>query len=223
MVHPSIETLCELLDGGPAAGAGEHIAACPECQGQLEELRKLRAELRDLPPLDPPAGQWEQIEARLPIAQARGRRLSWSRPVTLRAAAVAAVFVIGLGLGRMIQPGESEPGVSQPVAGLVVADQPAPASLADAMADVRRLGSEYDLALRNLERLAEQQGATVPTLAQQRLVSLEALVEASRTALAADPTDPTLNSYLFAAIEERDAMMRQLTAAQGTSSDVVWR
>ena len=123
----------------------------------------------------------------------------------------------------MIQPGESETGVSQPVAGLVVADQPAPASLADAMADVRRLGSEYDLALRNLERAAQQQGATVPTLAQQRLVSLEALVEASRTALATDPTDPTLNSYLFAAIEERDAMMRELTAAQCTSSDVLWR
>ncbi len=64
----------------------------------------------------------------------------------------------------------------------------------------------------------------MPTsLAQQRLANLEALVEASRAALATDPADPVLNSYLFAAIEERDDLARRLAAARGSGSGVVWR
>ena len=54
MVHLSHETLSELLDGVPAPGAEAHLTGCPVCQGELETMRGLRAELRELPELEPP-------------------------------------------------------------------------------------------------------------------------------------------------------------------------
>jgi hypothetical protein len=109
--------------------------------------------------------------------------------------------------------------VAQPQAG----SQQAPASLMEALAEVQRLSTQYDAALRNLERLATEEGRPSPSLAAQRLASLNALVEASRTALATDPGDEVLNAYLFAALEERDQVMRQISAQQGSSSSDRWR
>ena len=91
------------------------------------------------------------------------------------------------------------------------------------MAEVQRRGADYDAALQNLERLAQQEGAPLPSLGQQRLVGLQMLVEASRSALSTDPADPVLNSYLFAAVQERDAVMRELSEAQGSGEGVLWR
>lgn len=218
MVHLTEETFSELLDGGRVAGAEDHLAGCTVCRGELEMLRRLRSELRELPELEAPPEQWEEIAARLPY----GRR-PWSRGprlMALQVAAMAAVFVIGLGLGSMFR--SSEPAGEASLAQVVV-DQPAATSLPDAMADVQRLSAQYNAALANLERLAQYEGAPIPLLAEQRLASLNALVEASRTALSAEPADPVLNAYLFAALEERDVVLRQMGAQQGTRPGVMWR
>ncbi|UCF18322.1 MAG: hypothetical protein JSU87_10205 [Gemmatimonadota bacterium] len=221
MVHLTEETLSELLDGESVAGAGEHLSSCSVCQDELEALRQLRAELRELPDLGAPEDLWMRIEAGLPGSR-RGWRagLRGPRLVALQAVAAAAVFVIGLGLGRAMWsdgPG-SEAGV-----GAVAASRPSAMTLTEAMAEVQRRGADYDEALQNLERLARQEGAPVPSLAQQRLVGLQMLVEASRTALSVEPADPVLNSYLFAAVEERDAMLRELNEVQGPGEQVLWR
>jgi hypothetical protein len=228
MVHLSSETLSELLDGSPAPGVQEHLASCSVCQGELEVLRRLRTQLRELPTLDPPPGLWTRIEERVPYGRRRWRpsRLGL---VALQVAAAAAVFVIGLALGQMLQRGEPGSDVAQPVAGVALTGvepegQTPPASLGEQMAEVRRLASEYDAALMTLQNMAQGQGRSdTSPLARQRLAALEALVEASRAALATDPADPVLNSYLFTAIAERDAMVRQLTSARGSGSGVVWR
>jgi hypothetical protein len=226
MVHLTNEALSELLDGAQVVGAEKHLSDCPVCRGELEVMRQLRSELRELPQLDPPPELWTAIAARLPGgAPARRFKLGWPKLVALQAAAMAAVFVIGLGLGRFIQPDEGAT-ESVPVSGLVAqtptGPQLPPASLTDALAEVQRLGVQYDVALRNLERMAAEQGAETPSLAAERLASLNALVEASRTALAVNPADEALNAYLFSALQERDAVMRQINA-QGTSSQNRWR
>jgi hypothetical protein len=188
----------------------------------------MRTQLRDLPALDPPPDLWSRIEERLPYGRER-RWLGRPGPLALRVAAMAAVFVIGLALGQAFQRGESASDVARPVAGVPltvgdVEEQVPPASLAERMAEVRRLASEYDAALMNLQRMAQRQGAPEPSsLARQRLANWEALVEASRAALATNPADPVLNSYLFTAMAERDAMVSQLTSARGSGSGVVWR
>jgi uncharacterized protein YbaR (Trm112 family) len=221
MVHLSAEMLSELLDGSLVAGAEEHLTACPVCRGELEAVRRLRTELRELPELDPPPELWSEIEARLTAGRrARRTRRRWPRVLALQVAAMAAVFVIGLGLGRMFQSRGSE---GEGAGGPELASTPAPASLAEAMAEVRQLGSEYDAALRNLQRLARQEGAPLPSLSEQRLAGLDMLVEASRTALAAEPADPVLNSYLFAALEEREAVLREMGVSPSAGSDVLWR
>jgi hypothetical protein len=219
MVHLTEETFSELLDGGRVAGAEDHLADCPVCHGELEGLRRLRSELRELPELEAPPQQWEEIAARLPY----GRR-PWLRGqlrVAAQVAAMAAVFVIGLGLGSMFRSSEPAGEASLPQ---VVADQPPASSLPDAMADVQRLSAQYNAALANLERLAQQDGTPVPSLAEHRLASLNALVEASRTALSAEPADPVLNAYLFAALEQREEVLRQMGAQPGTRRPgVMWR
>lgn len=221
MVHLSHETLSELLDGGPTPGAEEHLAGCPACQGELETMRGLRAELRELPELDPPAELWARIESQLPIAARRERsRLRWPGVIALQVAAMAAVFVIGIGLGRVWEPGEPSADTATPQ--LVVAES-GPSTLAEAMGDVRRLGAQYDAAVANLQRLARQEGTQLPSLSEQRLAGLDMLVEASRTALAAEPADPVLNAYLFSALEERDAVLQQISAAEQSGSGSLWR
>lgn len=222
VVHLNDEALSELLDGEGAAVAAEHLADCERCQRELAELRTLRAELRMLPDLEPPDDLWERIEASVavPTRSARSVRLGWPSLIALQAAAMAAVFVVGLGLGGFFDrdgAGESAP------ATLAEGEQVGAGSLAEAVAEVRRRGAEYDAALRGLERLARDEGASVGTLEEQRLVSLNMLVEASRTALAADPADPVLNAYLFAALEERDAVMRQIGSTAEDGPVVLWR
>lgn len=228
MVHLSNETLSELLDGSPAPGVQEHLASCEVCQGELEVLRRMRTQLRDLPQLDPPPDLWSRIEERLPY----GRERRWQvRPgaVALRVAAMAATFVIGLALGQALQRGESVSDEPQAVAGVPVAvgevsETGTQVSLGEQMAEVRRLAAEYDAALMVLQRMAERRGTSDPSpLVRQRLAALEALMEASRAALATDPADPELNSYLFTAMAERDALVRQLNSASGSQSSVVWR
>ncbi|KPK55594.1 MAG: hypothetical protein AMS21_13490 [Gemmatimonas sp. SG8_38_2] len=190
MVHLKEETLSELLDGVPVAGAEEHLTSCPTCQGELELLRRLRAELRELPELQPPADLWSRIEPTLPGArQSRRLRLGWPTLVLMQVAAAIAIFVIGLSVGRSSQPVEEQPD-ALPVAAAV---QPVAATVTDAMAEVQRLGSEYDAALANLQRLAQRSGRPAPSLTEQRLASLDMLVEASRTALSLEPADPVLN------------------------------
>ncbi len=224
MVHLSDEALSDLLDGGPVTGADEHLETCALCRGELDGLRQLRAELRQLPELAPPAELWSRIAEGLPSGGREGRRrLGWPSLIALQAAAMAAVFVIGLGLGRFFQPGDSVPAGAGAVSELVVAEEPAPTSLGAAMTEVRQRGAEYDRALRNLQQLARQEGAPLPFVSNERLASLDALVEASRTALSADPADPMLNSYLFAALEERDALMQRMSAAQPSGSELLWR
>ena len=219
MVHLKEETLSELLDGAPVAGAEEHLASCPMCQGELELLRRIRAELRELPELQSPADLWSRIEPTLPGARQRRRsRLGWPTLVLMQAAAMVAVFVIGLSVGRTSQPGEEQ---ADP---LPVAAQPTAATVTDAMGEVQRLGTEYDAALANLQRQAQRAGATgVVAFGTRRLASLDMLVEAARTALSVEPADPVLNSYLFAALEERDAVLREMSESQGDRPEVLWR
>lgn len=222
VVHLNDEALSELLDGEGAADAAEHLAGCERCKGELAEMVALRAELRTLPDLEPPEDLWERIEAGVAVPSRAGRsgRLGWPSLVALQAAAMAAVFIIGLGLGGYF---DGDRATERAPAQLADVEEAPAGSLAEALAEVRRRGADYDAALRDLEQLARDEGASVGTLEEQRLVSLNMLVEASRTALAADPADPVLNAYLFAALEERDAVMRQIGSTAADGSVVLWR
>ena len=221
MVHLNEEVFSELVDGGVVAGAEEHLASCAACRDQLASLQDLKARLRALPELEAPAHLWSAIEARLTGQPARDRRFGWPALIGMQAAAMAAVFVIGLGIGSMFTGDEALEPSGVPVLGQVA--EPPPASLEDALAEVRRRGAEYDVALRRLERMASQAGTPMASLAVERLAALDVLVEASRSALATRPADAVLNSYLFAALEQREEVLRELARQAQQEAAAAWR
>jgi hypothetical protein len=49
-----------------------------------------------------------------------------------------------------------------------------------------------------------------PSLAAERLIRLDALIEASREALRTAPTDPVLNNFLFDVVDERQTLAGQM-------------
>ena len=179
MVHLNAEVFSELVDGGVVAGAEEHLASCAACRDQLASLQDLKARLRALPELEAPAHLWSAIEARLTGRPARDRRFGWPALIGMQAAAMAAVFVIGLGIGSMFTGDEALGPSGVPVIGQV-AERPPAASLEDALAEVRRRGAEYDVEFLPKIKLE----VAVPDEMADKVV--EAIVEAARTGMFGD-------------------------------------
>ena len=213
--------------------SGGENPAPGEPRGEAEAARQMQAELRALPSLEPPPRLWRAIESRLlasglaqrPGVRAAGRRPAWLGWAALRAAALAAVFVTGLALGRWTVPAGLDGGSSD---GQVVSAEPGAGAgaltLPEAMELVRIRSQEYDAALSGLTMAAREVGVSIPSPLTERLAALDLLVEGSRTALLAEPADPHLNAYLFAALEQRENVIREMNAeGAGSYSEAVWK
>jgi hypothetical protein len=102
-MHADFQELLSLRDGAPVhAGTQQHVAACAQCRLELERLKRIEDELRQLPQFSPPPLVWSAVReelGRLPL-----RRQNWSW-LTVYAAAVcgaviALVFLWSIHLGR---------------------------------------------------------------------------------------------------------------------------
>jgi len=92
-MHATTEQLLSLRDGEAVAElVAQHVRNCPACSRELARLEAIRARLRTLPELDPPADLWRVVAAdSLPGG---GRRpMPWA-PVF----AVAASFLVALAM-----------------------------------------------------------------------------------------------------------------------------
>ncbi len=101
-------------------GVDAHLAACPACAAEHDEVAWARTALRALPPLDPPAevlrpaGAWPAPPASRPVRHARRPR---TRQLVAATAAVAAASVGVLGLvGRPGPTDTTRPAVASFVA-----------------------------------------------------------------------------------------------------------
>lgn len=65
MRHLTDETLARLVDEQATAAEEEHLRSCEICSTVLRELREQTEALASLPALRPPAGDWEELQARL--------------------------------------------------------------------------------------------------------------------------------------------------------------
>ena len=101
MNHPG-DLLSAYLDGevsaSERAGIDEHLAVCPPCRGELEDLAGARAAVRSLPMLEPPAGILPE-PAEPVVRRLFGRRLAWAA-----AAVMAGVLGVGLLTGGSSAP-----------------------------------------------------------------------------------------------------------------------
>ncbi len=87
----------ELSRSGEAA-AQAHLATCPSCRAELEDVRLAQTWVRRLPTAEPPLGYFERLATTLP--EEPGRRLAprsrWVNVAALAASAAAAVGLLGL-------------------------------------------------------------------------------------------------------------------------------
>lgn len=121
-MHATTEQLLSLRDGQPVdAGAAAHAAACEDCRRELARLARIRAQLRALPELDPPAGFWRSATADAPGKPHEPvQRWQW-------VAGIAASFVLGMAL--VIGIGQREDaGPARGTTTDLIASTPAPAS-----------------------------------------------------------------------------------------------
>jgi hypothetical protein len=94
-MHARIEHLLSIRDGEPVgAEVAEHVRQCPNCSGELQRLSTLRAGMRALPMLEPPALAWERIQQTIP----ERRTLMPPRKVGFAAAAAAAITLAVIAL-----------------------------------------------------------------------------------------------------------------------------
>lgn len=201
--HLSREQIAALLDEPEATGVDrEHLDDCSECSLEYEQMIRTRMALSALPDLEPPVDEWERIRARLgddvsPI----GRRIVAPNSIRFRplwAAAVVALFAAGLGVGRQLSPA----GVAGP----------------DTTASRSDTNDPTEAYLRTVAQIQELRGEGPsgeavlddPSLAAERLMRLDALIEASQEALRTAPTDPVLNNFLFDVVDERQSLAGQM-------------
>jgi len=114
------------LDAGEAAEFEAHLATCPSCRQEVDELSSLRDELDEIPPeafLDgPPDGGDMLLQRTLRAVRAEQpeqlRNQTQSRPRLFAIAGAAAVVVVTLGagifLGRQTAPDVTAEGLPTP-------------------------------------------------------------------------------------------------------------
>lgn len=217
--HLSREQISSLLDEPDSVpGGAAHIEACDDCAREFEQLSRMRMALSALPDLAPPAGGWDAIRLRLGLSSGESRRTVLPRPRRFRpmwAAAVVTLFAAGLAVGRLAAPGQGSDGPDGPLSREDGAAD-LPGLLADA--GVRGPEAEYLRSAALLQELRNQgptgqELAGDPRAAAERLMRLDALIEASREALRSAPADPLLNNFLFDVVDEREAVAGQLDRA----------
>lgn len=131
-MHASTEQLLSLRDGEPlAAEIHDHVESCGDCSRELARLARVRAELRNLPPVVPHQSLWRAVAVGS-LEQPRAHHGPW-----LSAIAVAASFVLGLFLiGRLDMGPPDTSDVSPVPAETAAATGPADAAPGVGVSDV---------------------------------------------------------------------------------------
>jgi hypothetical protein len=112
MQHLDLETIARLVDEAPEPYEAEHLRGCLVCRRELAEMRAEVEALGNLGEIDPPAGGWAALEARLmeekligvPAAPSSARFLGLYRP-PMRIAAALALFLLGGASGALLLRG----------------------------------------------------------------------------------------------------------------------
>ena len=245
MSHLTLETLARLVDEAPDPTEAGHLDLCAHCRAELEALRADSAALSSLADPEPSLAQWLRLEDRLQREGLMRRGSRWQRPV-LRMAAAIVIFLLGGIAATLVMrqqparyltkvdrpatsPLQSPALEANPTATLaaepVAAPQPAPqaAQLAAVLPPPRtaeeaaeRLRTAETNYLDALTRYTELSGRVEAGDPVARLAALESIVATTRAALGRAPADPVINGYHLTAVAQRDAVLRQLSAAEQT-------
>lgn len=199
--HLNDEELARLVDEEVTEEEATHLRVCGTCSAELEALRTQTQALANLPDMEPPARLARRLHAGLAVEglllsnQARRRSM-------LRVAASVALFAAG-GLAGFLGRGAVEPQT------LATAARTPPANVTEAAQRLQEAETAYSAALAAYTELGGDTPAADPV---SRLAALEGIVLTTRAALNEAPGDPVINGYHLTALEQRDAILRQIDA-----------
>jgi hypothetical protein len=210
MQHLNGEDLARLVEEEPGAEEAAHLALCAPCRSELEAIRDQTALLGELPDTEPPPLLWRRLlHAMEEEGLVRGARRG--RGMVLRRVAAGVLLFAGGGLTGALARGRAAPGAPPP---------PPPArTAAEAGTQLRAAEQQYRAAL---SRYAELAGADATVDPVNRLAALEGIVLTTRAALKESPADPVINGYHLAAMGQRDALLRQISAAKAGDAEQPW-
>ncbi len=213
MQHLNDEELARLVDEDPTDEEEGHLELCATCASEVLAMRQQTQALAALPDLDPPP----RLAARLHAGMAvEGLLLSnrARRQAMLRIAASLALFAAGSlagFVGRGAATGD----------GLASIDRSPPATVTEAAQRLQQAESAYTAALAAYSEVGGNLPAPDPV---SRLAALEGIVLTTRAALNEAPADPVINGYHLTALEQRDAILRQIESqpSQDENAEQEW-
>jgi putative zinc finger protein len=237
-----IDRLSDLLDDELPPQEREaveaHVARCPECARTLDELTRVAATARALPPRPPGRDLWDGIAGRLqPVpresivsrmapwrsrAGHRPPRISFTVPQLAAASLLLAAVSGGLMWevrGRSGEVRSARTAVTAEARPERSADGPArPDTLASeiGVTPVALADAEYDAAVADLERaLHKGRGrldpSTIATV-EQNLQIIDRAIEQARQALESDPANSYLSGHLVETRRRKLDLLRHATA-----------
>ena len=176
-----------------------HLKDCSVCRERLREderLMELAAGLK--PPAEPPF-LWERVEAGLRAEQQRARRRTW----IYRA---AAVLVVSLGLGALVQ---QQRGAPEPATGLYTAE---------ALEKVREREREYAAAIEELEQIAgerlDRMDAELALLYRDKIATIDTQIDRCLQALHGNPANTHIRRYLLLALRDKRETLEEIVQLQ---------
>jgi anti-sigma factor RsiW len=207
------EYLDNELDSGTRADVEAHLAECGECRANLEALAAVVARAGTLADAPPAADLWPGIESRIAPSQVlrptfARRRFAFTMP-QLIAASLALMITSGgmVWLARLGGERTDFPTVQGETSAV------RPANFGDAA---------FDQAVADLQQTLEagrgRLDAQTIRVLQTNLEAIDRAIAQCREALAADPANVYLNTYLAETRRRKLELLRRATALVDQSS-----
>jgi hypothetical protein len=201
------EYLDDELDRADRAGMEAHLRSCEQCRTDLRALGAVVARARTLSDRPPAADLWDGIRSRIGAGTSpasRGKpahRFSFTLP-QLVAAGLALMLLSGsmVWLARLGGPRTDFPSI---------AAEPSvqPVNFAD---------GAYDDAIADLQRTLEAGRARLDPetvrILEENLAAIDRAIAQCRDALAADPSNVYLNTYLAQSRARKLELLRRITS-----------
>jgi hypothetical protein len=198
------EYLDDELDRADRERMEAHLQSCEQCRTDLRALAGVVARARTLSDRPPAADLWDGIRSRIGAGTSRGRpahRFSFTLP-QLVAAGLALMLLSGsmVWLARLGGPRTDFPSI---------AAEPSvqPVNFAD---------GAYDDAIADLQRTLEAGRARLDPetvrILEENLAAIDRAIAQCRDALAADPSNVYLNTYLAQSRARKLELLRRITS-----------
>ena len=208
------DRLSEYVDGELTAGEStaleSHLARCAECREIVEDLRAVARAAAALPADDPASDLWpgilDAITPDAPVLPLRPRR-PWISSIPRLAA--AAVLMAALG-GGSVWLAMRNPGTAPPSTASLTTPASAPLRVLPATARAERT---YDAAVADLRAVLDSgrgrlDPATIRVL-ERNLATVDSAVADAQRAVASDPNNMYLNTYLARTMRRKLDLLRQ--------------